>query len=106
MLLLCKGAESTILEKSITGDKEATLQHVNDYAMVRSSDFDLVVVIDRNANEVYCGLVATSDAGLYDRSTNWSFQSNLCALPITALLFLTILINFSGRDINHHKILV
>ncbi|XP_071484372.1 phospholipid-transporting ATPase IF-like [Diadema antillarum] len=33
-LLLCKGAESTILRKSINGQKEVTDQHVSDYAML------------------------------------------------------------------------
>ncbi|XP_072034886.1 phospholipid-transporting ATPase IF-like isoform X2 [Amphiura filiformis] len=32
-LLICKGAESTILERSTSGDKDMTLQHVNEYAM-------------------------------------------------------------------------
>ncbi|XP_033119823.1 probable phospholipid-transporting ATPase IF [Anneissia japonica] len=32
--LLCKGAESTILHKSVSGNVEATLQHVNDYAVL------------------------------------------------------------------------
>ena len=33
-LLICKGAESTILERSIAGKRDETLDHVNDYAMV------------------------------------------------------------------------
>ncbi|XP_071950610.1 phospholipid-transporting ATPase IF-like isoform X5 [Antedon mediterranea] len=32
--LLCKGAESTVLHKSISGNVDSTLQHVNDYAVL------------------------------------------------------------------------
>ncbi|XP_064638514.1 phospholipid-transporting ATPase IF-like isoform X2 [Lineus longissimus] len=34
IILLCKGAESSLLQRCTSGTKEATLHHVNEYAMV------------------------------------------------------------------------
>ena len=34
IMLLCKGADSTVLGQCIEGDKERTVEHVNYYAMV------------------------------------------------------------------------
>lgn len=35
ILMICKGAESTIIHRSTSGHKEEILQHVNDFAVVR-----------------------------------------------------------------------
>jgi len=35
VFLLCKGAESAMLDRVVAGDKATTLAHVNEYAMVR-----------------------------------------------------------------------
>ena len=32
--LLCKGAESSMLDRAVDGDCVTTLQHINDYAVV------------------------------------------------------------------------
>ena len=34
--LLCKGAESAMLDRAVDGDTITTLQHINEYAMVKN----------------------------------------------------------------------
>ena len=48
VLLMCKGAESAMLDRAVNGDSITTLQHINEYAMVRSCNFHLF--------ECLCGL--------------------------------------------------
>ena len=36
---MCKGAESAMLDRAVNGDSVTTLQHINEYAMVRSCKF-------------------------------------------------------------------
>ena len=45
IMLLCKGADSTVLSQCVDGDKEKTIEHVDYYAMVRNGAYVLLLKI-------------------------------------------------------------